>query len=386
MKTVSLRNIFPIIFKKLRHLYFLLFLLISIVSQSQVVSVDKVKLFGLNEAANEFFVPQITRVQNRDDSIVSSINNQILENLILDSFVQEENVYVGWLYLDFDYEFNDSILLIGFYGEFLGAYISYIDNDLIFDLNTGQLLTQEYITVSSLFDPEEYFDFIGKFWKPKCDSVLREAYDCAGYEPDCNCSNPKFDNYIDSLFFILDSDCYPHIIEGCEPYFKVSVANNEVSSYLSDFGRFVINSSGYDEMSTLNKYVFSSKRASQIERVFYLEGYDSEKVYYRMFIRLNEESDYLDVKIEKPELKESTVLKGVLFSDYLAIGNKDDGEFVQKYELKIENNWSEEGYYYNGGKYLCLYESNPENQNYKLYSIDSYYWSRPFDFLFLFNN
>ncbi len=240
----------------MRNLLFLFFWVLSLISYGQELVVEKVLLTETVEHKYVSEIPKLRDLNNDSNQVAEMVNSTILDRFMITGFVQNEIEEFNWYDVRFSSEIKDNILYISFTGEYYGAYLNSITEELFFDLNTGALLKITPIPFQALFTSSGYTDFINKYWIEGVKMEFEKAIKCAGMEPYCT--------YYDITGFAVDSnmlsisltdDCYPHVVEGCSPVYEIAVELDTIKPYLNNLGKYILIESTYLKLSPIEKFL-----------------------------------------------------------------------------------------------------------------------------------
>lgn len=239
----------------------------------------------------------------------------------------------------FSYEIKQNILCLTVEGESgYGPYPSYLDDDIYFDLQTGEMLEMPTIPFQSLFTSSGYMDFLQKYWLKGVKKEFIGIEKCAEMEPYCS----YYDIIIDSanrkkLHISLISDCFPRVSQACSPSFSISVDINSISQYLNDIGKYMLIESNYFSMTRVEKYLENKKLKNKLQENIFIFGKIDNK--YPFSLAINVATDgivsgfyFYDSKLQKISLSGTKIDNTISLTE--TIENKQTGFFEFKY-------WSE---------------------------------------------
>lgn len=323
----------------MRYIIFLLLILGSLSSTSQNIIVQKIKLRNTNDKEYTSDIPKLKDLKNPKNTVVEKINNQILEYFMINSFKQNELEEFKWYDVMFSYEIKQKILCLTVEGESgYGPYPSYFDDDIYFDLQTGEMLEMPTIPFQSLFTLSGYMDFLQKYWLKGVKKEFIGIEKCAEMEPYCS----YYDIIIDSanrkkLHISLISDCFPRVSQACSPSFSISVDINSISQYLNDIGKYMLIESNYFSRTRVEKYIENKKLKNKLQENIFIFGKIDNK--YPFSLAINVATDgivsgfyFYDSKLQKISLSGTKIDNTIALTE--TIENKQTGFFEFKY-------WSE---------------------------------------------
>ncbi|MGB3179747.1 MAG: hypothetical protein WBB45_00035 [Cyclobacteriaceae bacterium] len=278
--------------------------------------VEKVKLVETVDNSHVSYIPRLRALRFAEDParenehpVIKKINAVLLDRFMVNSYEQSEVDEFRWYDLDFTSEIKDSLLLISFFGEYYGAYPSYVEDELYFNLITGEHLRAGKIPFHSLFTLQGYTAFMEKYWLTRVREEFATAIACAESEP--YCSYLDIDSYgleDGELTFSLTDDCYARVVRACSPSASVSVAADSVRPYLNPLGKNVLFRDSISDMSGTDYFVYYYKLLPRLEESYFVYGSIDGK--YPITMALQPKSDtriegyyYYDNKREKIWLK-----------------------------------------------------------------------------------
>jgi hypothetical protein len=298
-------------------------------------------------------IPFVKNPSGKKEKISDKINEQIKDRFMFESFDPSKNKEFRWYDVDFKSEIIANILLISFNGEYYGAYPNMVQDNLYFDLKTGNEIQEETLDYHLLFSKQGYFDFLDKYWSQGCEKEFKEAIKCADAEPYCSQFDIIFrsDNDITLkkglITFALINDCFPHVVQACSPLFEIQIPIKDLKPYLSSFGIFTLFESKYLAKTTLEKYLFFKDNQSKIPFTYFIQGKINGKYRFNMAFEINKKSKIAEGFYYYQKKKVSILLNGsyddktILLTE--SVKNKKTGQF--KFQLKgtddsIYSKWS----------------------------------------------
>lgn len=288
------------------------------------IKVEKVELTETVDNRYVSKLPKLTSESEEKIQVVNKINAFILDRFMVESFDQSELEEFRWYDLDFIHEVKEGILYIQFGGEYYGAYPNYVEEELFFDLNTGEQLSNSDIPFQALFSLYGYLDFMNKFWLKKAKPAFIEAIECADYEPYCS----YYDIYSysinnDNINISLADDCYARVSRACSPGVSLTLPLDSIKAYLSKEGNQIIFADSYTSKKGIDKFLYNKSTNEKIPNNTYFFGKIDGKYPFSMALNFEKGSDnvsgyyYYDRKLEKLKLK----------------GKKDDSKITLKESL-----------------------------------------------------
>lgn len=271
----------------------------------------KHKLDGY-EGPCEYSIPKIVATNPDYSSIADSINNSIWSRI----FYKEGGDVA---------EFAEWCRAVSFNSKIEGDYL-YIDMDytgygnrgevenkevLLFDMNSGARLTQEYIhnivPFSALFTLEGYFDFLNsRKWRDRVRSAVMTSYDNYMKERDMlddsatileahqKACDAQFHidysiNKEDGMIMFWKESSYFAIFSGNMQCYEVFVDDkcpiNDIVPYLSEVGRLVVNKefsivAQVEGMKTVDKNLFMEYSYEKTKDVSDDDNTEESRSYY----------------------------------------------------------------------------------------------------------
>lgn len=287
----------------------IVFLINTVISYSQDFVVEKVQL---TETVDNRYVSEIPRLKdksNDNNPVVESINSQILDRFMINSYEQNKQEEFRWYEVECSSEIKENILYISFAGEYYGAYPNYVTDELFFDLESGEPLKLTIIPFQALFTLSGYLDFLNKYWLEGVKKEFITAVECAGFEPYCSCYDIYSYKVNDNKLSVsLTDDCYPHVAFGCSPVYSISVELNSIKQYLNQIGNYILLESNYMNMTPIENFLENERLKSKIPDNVFLFGEIGDKYPFSMAINIDKRENisgvyYYDTKLQKITLK-----------------------------------------------------------------------------------
>ena len=342
----------------------LIFLINTLIGYSQEIIVEKIKLVNTVDKSSVSEIPRVKDLVNGKNPVVKKINAMILDRFMINSFKQEELEEFRWSDVEFISEMKEKILFISFSGEYYGAYPNYIEDELFFNLVSGELLKPSIIPFQALFTLSGYFDFLNKYWLSGVKDEFKAAIECANFEPYCS----YYDIYsytIDDnkLSISLVNDCYPHVSHACSPGYEISVQLDSVKRFLNELGIYILVESNYLSMSPIDKIVENEILKDKVQNNIFLFGRIDDKYPVSIAINVNNQGlisgyYYYDKKLQKLTL--SGQLKDNIYLMVEHFDNKQTGflefKISDKYDPKEFSLYDPNG----NSKYLIGKWMNPD--------------------------
>jgi hypothetical protein len=208
-------------------------------------------------------------VSNRPDDRIDKINAVILEYFDLKSFESDQAEDFSWSNLSFETEMDDNTIALHIKGSYMGPYPSEIDDVLFIDKG-GYKLDATEIPFYTLFKHDSYFSFLDKYWTETCEAARNEATQCATQPPTCSCLDMGVTSSNQNMVISITGDCYPHAAEACRPKATVSVSFQDLTPYLSDFGKKVVVDQDYYRKSAFQQFNIANEYRYKLPNVTFI--------------------------------------------------------------------------------------------------------------------
>lgn len=321
----------------MRYKLLIVLLINATVTYSQDFVVEKVQL---TETVDNRSVSEIPRLKDKSDEnnpVVESINAQILDRFMINSYVQSELEEFRWYGVECSSEIKENILYISFTGEYYGAYPNYVSDELFFDLKSGEPLKYTVIPFQALFTLSGYLNFLHKYWLEGVKQEFINAIECAEMEPYCSYFDINYTVDSNKLSVSLIHDCYPHVAQGCSPYYRISVELDSIKHYFNDIGKYMLLESKYMTMTPIEKYSENEKLIVKVPNNLFLFGKIDDKYPFSMAINIDKKEQisglyYYDSKLQKINLKGQC--NDTMFLTE-TVNNKQTGFF--EFDINIDN-------------------------------------------------
>jgi hypothetical protein len=289
-------------------------------------------------------IPHVKNPSGKKKNIADKINEEIKDRFMFESFEPIKNKEFRWYDVEFHNEIISDILLISFSGEYYGAYPNMVDDNLFFDLKTGNRIQEETLDYHLLFSKQGYFDFLEKYWIEGCNEKFKEARQCADYEPYCS----EFDIIFRSnnatslkkglITFALVDDCFPHVVRACSPSFEIEIPVEDLKPYLSPFGIFTIFESNYLSKTTLEKYLFFKTNKSKIPFTYFIQGKINGKYRFNMAIETNKNSKTVEGFYYYQKKKVPIFLSGLVDNKTISLTESVDNKKTGQFQFQLKGN------------------------------------------------
>ena len=325
----------------------LLVLSFGLQAQQQIL-VEEVLLESTISAGDFSKIPRLRDPSDPNNPMVQKINAVILDQLMIESYEQSEVVDFRYFEMSFESEVNSEMVYIHYSGEYLGAYPSPVENELLFDLKTGTILKSHPIPFHALFTLHGYFDFMEKHWLPKAKTLMEEALECAdSMDPFCSLYDVSNYNSSETGFLITgDFSCFPHVNRACNPYLELTMTETDLTPYLSDFGKQVWLTDQYNNLKGLDKYLYAQKARANMPIHILLMGKIDGKYPISMALQYEPQSGKLEGYYYYNNKKLDIALLGGASGSESQLTEQVDGKVTGHFEFNWETEYAENGYLY----------------------------------------
>jgi hypothetical protein len=256
----------------LRNLIFIGVFLFVVVAQPGVRIVGN-SVYHNAAKTDSSSVPIAVTLTGGQNIVTTAINNTLSEWLMLEDFEIESGKGLPWYGLSFASEQKAGVLHLHLSGEYAGAYLNLVEEDLFFDLKNGALLKKKLIPLPAMFRASGYIDFLNAHWIKGCSEALAEGQNCAETEPDCHYLDIAYQlNGPDLVLSLANENCYPHALRACAPSFRRVFKKSEISSYLSDFGQRYLAKAANVAFSKLDEFLYYQQNAAEIPDMYFMVG------------------------------------------------------------------------------------------------------------------
>jgi hypothetical protein len=292
-------------------------------------------------------VPRLKDNVNAKNPAVTKINEALLERFEINTYNQAELKDFNWIDLHFDHEIKRNILFIYFAGDYYGAYENFVEEEVFFDLTTGDELKNTDIPFHALMSLKGYFAFMNKHWLPAVKPLFKEATECAG-EVESFCSYYDINRYeysTDQTFTCsLSSDCYPHAMLACAPIYTLTIPGDSLQPYLSNFGKDLFTTNHYSQLKGIEKYVFNKKIESQIPANVFIIGKIDGKYEFSLAIQVNQQTHKADGYYYYEKKKVPINLTGIAAATTIQLNESSNGKVTGKMLFILSDSHQEKGF------------------------------------------
>ncbi len=322
-------------------------ILILFLSQllSAQFSIETVKVTETLENENTSEIPKLVSEKQDDFYVLKKVNDYILKEFMVSSFEQQEIKSFRWYDATFKSEIKDSILYISYAGEYIGGGINDIENELFFDLKTGERLENYDIPFQGLFTIQGYLDFMNSYWLPKAKNAFKEALNCTDSEPDgtiYEISDYKLDNGIVSI--AMNQIFHKRYDYTCDPLFSATVTVEELLPLLSDKGKLILLTDNYTQKSKVETYLYNEEMRPTLPTNIYLWGQIDNKMPFTMGLNINNESNEVAGIYFYDKIGKNIQLKGTKDDDTFYLEEFYEGKMSGKININSRNPYLPEGF------------------------------------------
>ena len=318
---------------------------------AQNIIVEKVKIMETVDKKTASNIPRVKDVSNAQNPVVSKVNSYLLEHFDLNSYDQKEIEEFRWYDVDFDAEVKSNLLYLHYAGEYYGAYPNPVEEELFFDLSTGEKVVNNDIPFQALFSLKSYLDFLNKYWlTPKLNESFKEATACAGdTQPDCSYYDiTKYTIEKGKFIASLQTDCYPHAMQACSPSHSISIPIDSVKPFLTETSKKILLQDRYCEKKGVDKFLYNKTVWKNIGNNLFLFGLINDKYPISMALTFDKTGAtsgyyYYDKK------KQNLSLKGNFANNILDMTETVNNAPTGKFYFTWTDKYNEEAFpIYNG--------------------------------------
>lgn len=331
----------------MRNLLFLTFILATIGTQAQhAIVVDTVTLTETIDNSVVSRLPRVRDTSGRYTKVVAKIDSFLLDRFMINSFDQKELTEFRWYDVSFRSEVKDDLLFIAFAGEYYGAYPTNVEEEMFFDLRTGDYIQNEDIPFEALFTLKGYTDFLNRYWLTSVKGAFQKAVDCAG-DMDPYCSYYDIDWYQIKngwFYFSLTNDCFPHAVRACAPDIMRSMPVDSLRQHLSPMGQKVLLDDAYTTRYGVDKCLYNQKMKGQIPTNLYLFGKIDARQAFTMAINLDTRSDKVTGYYYYDDKLQPLILTGKHTPQTITLIETVNKRPTGKFNIKIDREYKEGAY------------------------------------------
>lgn len=311
----------------------------TIISHGQRYVVEKIQITETIENMNVSEIPKLKDLSDDDNPVVSSINARILDRFMLNSYDQTEIEEFRWYGVECSSEINEDILYIIFSGVYYGAYANGVTDKMFFSLISGEELEFTYIPFQAMFNLSGYLDFLHKYWLEGVQNEFKTAVECAEIEPYCSMFDINYSTTDDnSLSVSLTFDCYPHVAQGCSPFYSITLELDSIKPYLNPIGKLMLLESNYMKLTPIEKFLENKRLKENVPDNIFLFGKIGDRYSISMAINVDNPEDisgvyYYNSKHQPIALK-GNITNGTMFLTE-TVNDKQTG-FLE-FDINVDN-------------------------------------------------
>ena len=336
----------------------------------QNIAIEFVTLTNEEDTIYSIESPIARDLTGKNQLMVDKINAEILSQFGISDFNENQTYEFRWGNVTTTYEIDKEILHMHISSIYYGGnYPNDYEDDLYFNLESGEPIYYTQMPFESLFTLQGYLDFINTYWLLGAKEKFNAATSCAGMEP--LCSYYDIENYTikgSKLTVSLTNYCFAHVAQFCSPDYTISVELDSIQPYLNESGKTILS-----ERDNFSKNPIGRIRANQKlfnnhtfkkQNKLYLFGNIDNKYPFSMALNIDSVGQisgyyYYDKR------HQNLILKGQKKDNFISmtetVNNQQTGFFELKYSSKYEAN----GFFIMGSngndKYLIGKWRNPEN-------------------------
>jgi len=315
-------------------------------AQSNFV-VERIQLTNTIDKESKSFIPKLKDIANPKNPIVAKVNQHFMDRFEITSYNQRELEEFRWSELDFKSEILDNLLYISTSGEYYAAYPNYVEDEMFFNLSTGDLLKNTDIPFQALFSLKGYFDFMNKHWLPGARPAFKEALECSD-SAELYCSYYDVDKYSyqanKSFICTLSNDCYPHALLACAPGHSVTLMDDTIIPFLNDFGKDALITNHYSQLVGVRKYQYNKKIESQIPDNLFFIGKIGGKYEFSMALQLNPSTHKADGYYYYERKKIPITLSGTFGETSIQLEELSEGKITGRMLFTLSDRYAENAF------------------------------------------
>ncbi len=318
---------------KKKRVFLLILLFVAPTTHAQNMVVEKIRITNTIDKENNSMIPKLKDLSNPRNPIVDKINSYLLETFDITSYKQSEITEFRWSDVDFDSEIKSGIAYIHYGGEYYGSYPNAVEEELFFNLTTGEKIVNTDINFQSLFSLYGYTNFLNRYWlTTKLKDAFKEAIVCADSEPYCTYYDiSQYDLKKGMLSASLEIDCYSHAARACSPTYTVSIPIDSVKPYLTEISTRILLTDRYCDKKGIDKLLYNTRVWKEIPNNLYLFGLVDNKYPISMAITIDQYSGATSGYYYYDKKKQKLNLKGIYAHNILdmkeTFNNKETGKF-----------------------------------------------------------
>lgn len=208
----------------------------------QNIAIEFVTLTNEEDTVFSIKSPIAIDLTGKNQLVADKINAEILRQFGISDFNENQSYEFRWGEVNTTHEIDKEVLHMHISSSYYGGnYPNDYEDDLYFNINTGDPIEYRQIPIKGLFTSTGYSEFLDKYWIPGAKIKLDSATLCAGSEPLCTYYDIT-DYTVNSkeLTLSLTSYCFARVAQFCSPVYDVSVALELVEPYLNDSGKAIL--------------------------------------------------------------------------------------------------------------------------------------------------
>jgi hypothetical protein len=249
-------------------------------------------------------------------------------------------------FVDFESEVKSDVLYIHLTGEYYAAYPSPVDEEIFYDLKTGEKIENRDLSFQSLFTLNGYLDFMNRFWlTPQLKTAFQKANACAGIQPECSYYDiGQYTIVENKLKISLDSDCFPHAMQGCSPSYSIAVPMDSVKRYLAPYAKTALIDDSYLKLKGVSKLQYNQKVRPGIPYTMYLFGLIDNKYPISMALTVDLNTNVLTGYYYYDKKRQPLQLKGTFANNIIDMTETVDNKQTGKFYFTFTNQYNEEAF------------------------------------------
>jgi len=339
---------------------------------SQKIAIEFVTLTNEEDTVFSIQSPIAKDLTGKNQVIVDKINAGILEYFGIPDFNEKQSYEFRWGQAKTAYEIEKEVLYMRISSSYYGGnYPDDYEDDLFFNLNSGEPIYYRQVPFVSLFTLSGYLDFINNYWLAGAKEKLNAATSCAGMEPLCS-YNDITDYTIkgSKLTVSLTQSCFARVAQFCSPDYSVSVELDSIMGYLNEKGKAILSEKNNYSKNPIDKIIANQKLfdseilKKQKQNKLYLFGQIDGKYPISMALNIDAAGQisgyyYYDERLQKLKLKGQKKDNTISMTETF---NKRETGF---FEIKYSSTYEADGLFIMGSnensKYLIGNWRNPES-------------------------
>lgn len=295
-------------------------------------------------------IPRVKDKANPNNAGVAKINSLLLDRFDLKSFNPKDAESFQYSGITFTSQVKSGLLYLEYSGEYYGAGLNAMEEILLFDLATGEVVNSKNIPFESLFTLEGYLEFMNIHWLAAAKLAFKEAIACAETEPYCSYYDIEDYFITDSrLSFSISSDCYPQVARYCGPGLSRSVPMDSVKLYLSPLGEKILVRDAYSAKRGIDRYLYNNQAGKELPDNVYIFGLIDDKYPFSMAVNINA-SGAMKGFYYYDKRKQKITLAGTAQQTTMQLKETVNGQVTGEFSLQWHTDYPEYGF--------SVYDSN----------------------------